>query len=213
MPFERSLKILLTENPWDCDFGNEYLRQLLVDYSNFDDAVVCNPIVINNKQCFSSTDYEAKENVFIESRIYQIRVTVRSDEISVLIEATRQIWYRMISQNHITKVLLLVATVPRKKLFKLKDLDRGTVYTICLINIVEATVSPLDCISYYRYGAEFNGVWLIQRSKLLVIGAMVRSLLTSIIVSMMIGSIYFRSYHNTESIQKTFNPNLVDDSK
>lgn len=285
MSEEPFLKILLNENPWDCDTGVEHLRQLLVDYSNFDSADLCDmsdmcphlilpdPTIpttttttpttthpptdptttttststtteditgentnptngtteffgdLTGKQCISSDDYDA--NVFIQRQICEINVTVKSNEVSVFINSNEPnlalIWF---GSNKLTEFPdsyhqghIIDCVSASQNEIKLRNLKQEIAYTVCLINIDVATVSPLDCISFYQYGSENNGVWLLQSSKQLVIKVNVGGLLVTIVFGIVIGSIFsFRmtmhsSKNNTVFLQESDNPNAASDSK
>lgn len=192
--------------------------------------MVCKYLTLSDfteRQCFSSNDYEAKENVFIKYQIHHIHLTVTPDEVSVLIESNERnmaiIWFGtdMLPNDSYHQSSIIDCNNTSRNEIKLSNLERQTAYTICLINMVDTTVSPLDCVSYYHYGAEVNGIWLLQSSKPLAISVIVGCLLISIIVGMVIGSIFaYRfsmklhySIDTTVSIQDTKNPNLINDLK
>lgn len=226
------LQNLLKTNP---NFAGEILcatPDVIVDYPIRDTVLCPFPITtdattesatlpIDNgnydeKECPFYNDAESKTKISIKPQMQRIRLNDTVEGLTVMLDKHSTdlilIWFKSEKlsndaleyyQNSNTSdcVANLSYTI------HIKDLEQNTGYTLCLMNITEQSVSPLDCISYHNQGNEETliAVFLYASSKPLTISLILITCIANIIIGVIIGAIFMKfSMNDKFSCRLTF---------
>ncbi len=174
----------------------------------------------DEKECLSYNDAEHKTNISIQPQMQRIQLNETSEGVTVILDKYSTdlilIWFKaerlnddVIEYYRNSNATDCFANLSHA--IHVKDLDAATSYTLCVMNITQQSVSPLDCISYYNQGNE-KRVWFYASSKWLTISLIVIGCIANIIVGVIIGAIFVK-FSNHEKINFRLAITFWKDSK
>lgn len=94
-----------------------------------------------------------------------------NDEVVLQVDGLKEnsalIWFSADDSNGSNDTNCLIGSGSS---FRIDNLMKDSVYTVCLMQLTEVTVSPFDCISYTKRSTSSNLPWLYGNQKNRIIG-------------------------------------------
>lgn len=157
-----------------------------------------------SQKCYEPGESESSEIISIKTPSARLKVNENEYgevlvEVDTLSENFVLLWFSELDQEtYYTASDEISCAIGSKNSVPINNLKQDTVYTFCLMDSTEKTVSPLDCRSYTKQ-LNLEQPWLLNSNKSFIISMTAVACSISLLIGLALGALVLKINHTLKA--------------